>query len=632
MAARLLQFPRELHKRWNGGLIAGSIAVALLGAFTSTQLICQARASPTLAGTFVWTLLGSLTFGFCSIWSFHQVAMLACDLDLPIHLNARLTVLSAIIAVAFTFAALGSGLLRDKARERGDIMRGRLKRASLQSSTGSRPATENHIARSEDSLLAHGLDNETAMPDNVTPRRNLPGRVTPKDSVEAFCSPQVHPASSGDAIAPPSPPRVDPILALSLNKSSRGTSSPESIELDDAHYFDIERQEDENSTTVRSDTGSRFSVGEDNSHSTDPTEFSLSTLGVEDVLNMKLHQQRSNQPRSVFLMAARVLHTGFTSGNILKGFFWSLAITTMHYVGISALEIPDGFYSLDPVLVTLSALISWIVCTVGCICMTQMETHLTQQVLFSMIAVAGVSAMHFIGIWHQFCKGPKHVCSLMREIGMNAASLWSYAPPSTSSGYPPELAFSVAIIAMTTCLAVNGLLAHTAAVSRNKLVENVETRRKLWMTIVQKRHAEAAAAARVDFIASASHEIRTPLHQLQGYSDLLAQTELSEEGRLLLSSMQQATKTLSLSQSCALMKCWETLTFLQSRIMFWIGQGSKRRAKPPRGRFCWTCAPSARPSSTCFRISTTTLTQSSWWLLVPPSRTASCLMRPIFTE
>ena len=64
--------------------------------------------------------------------------------------------------------------------------------------------------------------------------------------------------------------------------------------------------------------------------------------------------------------------------------------------------------------------------------------------------------------------------------------------------------------------------------------------------MAQKENAEAAAAARSDFIASASHEIRTPLHHLQGYSDLLSRTELSEESRMLLYAIQSATKTLSM--------------------------------------------------------------------------------------
>ena len=74
------------------------------------------------------------------------------------------------------------------------------------------------------------------------------------------------------------------------------------------------------------------------------------------------------------------------------------------------------------------------------------------------------------------------------------------------------------------------------------------TRRELWRTIAQKENAEHAAAAKTDFIASASHEIRTPLHHLQGYSDLLSRTTLTDEGRMLLSAIQHATKTLSLSK------------------------------------------------------------------------------------
>ena len=130
---------------------------------------------------------------------------------------------------------------------------------------------------------------------------------------------------------------------------------------------------------------------------------------------------------------------------------------------------------------------------------------------------------------------------------MRAITFWSHAETSGNRGYPPALAVAIASIAIITCIAANGLLAHSATVSRNKLAEIVWTRRKLWRTLAQKENAEAAAAARSEFIASASHEIRTPLHHLQGYSDLLARTNLSDEGRLLLCAIQRATKTLSLS-------------------------------------------------------------------------------------
>lgn len=230
--------------------------------------------------------------------------------------------------------------------------------------------------------------------------------------------------------------------------------------------------------------------------------------------------------KNLFVATAEALWKGLTMRNIIRGFLWSLAITSMHYVGIAALQVPDGHYKLQPFLVLLSALISWVVCLVGVILMAQMETHLGQQCFFSVVATLGVAAMHF--------------------TGMSAASFWSKTPPSAVRGYPPEIAIAVASIAIITCIGANGLLAHSATVSRNKLAEIVWTRRELWRTIAQKENAEAAATARSEFIASASHEIRTPLHHLQGYSDLLSRTELTEEGRMLLYAIQRATKTLSL--------------------------------------------------------------------------------------
>jgi signal transduction histidine kinase len=134
---------------------------------------------------------------------------------------------------------------------------------------------------------------------------------------------------------------------------------------------------------------------------------------------------------------------------------------------------------------------------------------------------------------------------------MVATTFWSMEPPSPSGkrGYPPGIPIAVVSIAIITCMGASGLLAHSATVARNKLAEVVYTRKRLWAAIAQKENAEAAAAARSEFIASASHEIRTPLHQLQGYSDLLSRTQMTEEGRLLLLAIQHATKSLSMSKS-----------------------------------------------------------------------------------
>lgn len=266
-----------------------------------------------------------------------------------------------------------------------------------------------------------------------------------------------------------------------------------------------------------------------------------SSHGISNIIDIA---HRSAAPaKNAFIATGEALYSGCTRRNIIKSFLWSLAISGMHYVGIAALRIPKGYFTLSTTLVILSALISWIVCLVGVILMSHIETHLAQQFLFSVVASTGVAAMHFTGTYFPFLQMTiaKKSCA-----GMAAVTFHSHAPPSESRGYPPALATAIVTIAITTCIAANFLLAHVATISRNKLAEIVLTRKELWRTIAQKENAEQAAAARSDFIASASHEIRTPLHHLQGYSDLLSRTELTEEGRILLYAIQHATKTLSL--------------------------------------------------------------------------------------
>lgn len=64
---------RQLNSTWNNSLIIASIAISFLGAFTSTQLMCHARMSVRFSSVLIWSLLGSMIFGFCSIWSLHMV-------------------------------------------------------------------------------------------------------------------------------------------------------------------------------------------------------------------------------------------------------------------------------------------------------------------------------------------------------------------------------------------------------------------------------------------------------------------------------------------------------------------------------------------------------------------------------
>ncbi|KAI9743216.1 MAG: hypothetical protein M1818_003062 [Claussenomyces sp. TS43310] len=524
------EMARRMDKGWNWGLIAASIGISLLGAFTSTQLMCQARTSMHFSGVLLWTTLSSLTFGFCSIWSLHEVAMLACELDLPIGIDVPLTVLSSILAVTFTFAALGSDLLWDRYNQGPRRRLSTLVRKREQGGLASRTSSNSDGRDSSEPLLGRYSQEED---DSASPREDqglgpplnpflVRSNSTLQDDEEGFAadSRHQHPLAASSS-------ELDASQSLSILARSKNPSletripalSTETTVADDRY------SNSDNSRSIRG------SSNEPSRQSSLDNESDASTFGIGHI--MKITNFPGKSPaKNAFVATGKILYLGCTRKNIIRGFLWSLAITSMHYVGIMALRIPEGHFVLNPSLVVLSAFTSWMVCSIGCILMPQIETYLAQQLLFSAVATAGVAAMHFTGTSSVLC--------------MQAATFWTYAPPSDIGGYPPALAMVIACIAITTCIAANALLAHSATIARNTLAQSIFTRRKLWMAIAQKESAESTAAARSEFIASASHEIRTPLHHLQGYSDLLSRTELSEESRLLLTAIQRATKTLSL--------------------------------------------------------------------------------------
>ncbi|KEQ63304.1 PAS/PAC sensor hybrid histidine kinase [Aureobasidium melanogenum CBS 110374] len=508
---------RQLEPQWNPLLIVASIAISFLGAFTSTQLMCHARMSLRFHSVLLWVLFGSFVFGGCSVWCLHMVAMLACEFDVKMGINTSLTVLSAFLPVFFTFLALGSELLW----ERWHHGRGRKKRRSRKTrlkTTTLSPMSKyrnnnNHsfslhpVAEEEEEEAVEDYQDEEIAPDQPLLSGPRPSQARNPESqswsgprTDFFRSSQDGPGASFDSSLLPASPGVI-ILRDDTSTGFRDDASTVS-----SGSFNP-------SSTEGSTTRRESSSGSSTSH------------GLSSAMGLA-YRRAPATTMNAFVATAKILYYGMTPRNIIKGFLWSLAITSMHYSGIYGLKVPHGKVVLDPWIVLASALISWLVCTVGCICMAEMEAMLSQQLLFSVVATTGVSSMHW--------------------TGMAAATFWSTSPPSELRGYPPEIAAAVVLIAFTTCIAANGLLAHSATVSRNKLAEIIWTRRELWRTIAQKENAEAAALARSEFIAAASHEIRTPLHHLQGYSDLLSQTPLTEEGRAHLAAIQRATKTLSL--------------------------------------------------------------------------------------
>ncbi|KAK5025649.1 hypothetical protein LTS07_007853 [Exophiala sideris] len=512
---------RRIEPHWNYGLIAASIAVSLLGAFTSTQMMCQARTSRYFSGVLVWTILGSLTFGFCSIWSLHFIAMLACELDVRIGLDVPLTIVSALLAVLFTFAALAADLLRDRymgharkgerkvRRDRRRDVAQDLGLANQDGHASTEALLETAPSDEEESALPphHGIDPQDSGRSN--------GRLDRDNNGLGLID--EHFGSSDSTLRG----EANGHIPFNLGQSPGAGGKRPSLYRDDSGVETVISVVDTDSfprSSDESDPSRRSSVHSDSSR-----------LSLPAFMSFRVSALKPTTMANGLAGIAGLLYHGATIRSICKGFVWSLAITSMHYVGVLAMKIPDGHFTLNHPIVALSALISWLVCTVGCILMPQIEVNLSQQVFFSVVAASGVAAMHFTGMW--------------------ATTFWSRASESQDRGYPPDLPVAVTSIAILTCMLANGLLAQSATIARNKLAEIVQTRKKLWAAIAQKENAEAAAAARSEFIASASHEIRTPLHQLQGYSDLLARMELNDESRLLLLAIQEATRSLSMITS-----------------------------------------------------------------------------------
>lgn len=326
--------------------------------------------------------------------------MLAYELDLPIGINVPMTILSSVLAVLFTFVALATDLLWETLHwKRRRRKRGRKKNKRRESVGEARMSAEAVAMETEGidtrstgpdedacSDLEGGSENDELLQDAASEPSSIPTAGShsaaaawmdrtvngnPEDQTPVFG--QRHPvAYEYSEIRPGPAARVVPV--------TNGHAAYKPRDSADSH-------------AETSRVSSTFSESHHSSSFTIPT---FNSHGVTDIVHIA---QRSTAPaKNAFIFTGEALFAGCTRRNILKGFLWSLAITGMHYVGIAALRIPDGYIVLHPPLVVLSALISWSVCLVGIILVSRIETHLAQQFLFGTVASTGVAAMHFTGL------------------------------------------------------------------------------------------------------------------------------------------------------------------------------------------------------------------------------------------
>lgn len=273
------------------------------------------------------------------------MAMLACELDLPIGVDVPLTLLSAFLAVFFTFAALASDLLWNL--HRGRQKRTRKRRHSL----GVTAEYSNMVMQESRSSPVH---------DNIDGEENLAEDVESPLLMNGGIEYAASGSSDSDSTCG----------SIHLNGSISNTFKSGLIQSHNLSFGQIGRP------GLHRKSSSNHSVSQRSDSFMSSTN---SAYGLKNIIRMA--NQGASPARNAFVSTGKTLYEGCTWRNILKGFLWSLAITSMHYAGIAALRIPDGHSSLEPALVVLSGVISWAVCVVGCILMAQIETNFAQQFL-----------------------------------------------------------------------------------------------------------------------------------------------------------------------------------------------------------------------------------------------------------
>lgn len=373
--------------------------------------------------------------------------MLACRLDVAIRFDIPLTILSAVVAVVFTFAALGSADLSDTLkRSRLIQLLKNCKSITLPwISTYSLPLHHNDveagyvpIADHDDQASAADMsDRRHSADEGVQGEANYDGgaederedeleRRSPPDHQD-IDSNNHHRRLSESSIASTSHTRGRPRLFRGLSRASTSTVVPAPHSSSQPQAHPPTAPTSTHSTSFRTSTDSDGSPSTDSSGSDEvASETTLAStswgeslhVGLSRETRMRIKAQTRDRPIPTFgwrywLMAHYKTITALVAA---RAAIWGLAIVFMHYCGASylhpyadsdadsdlvlgmwAMEIPSGRISWDMRIVVLSYVVAFLVCFIACTAMVHMEVHFGRQVAFSTIAAFGCCAMHYTG-------------------------------------------------------------------------------------------------------------------------------------------------------------------------------------------------------------------------------------------
>ncbi|CCL98839.1 uncharacterized protein FIBRA_00844 [Fibroporia radiculosa] len=561
-------------------LVVLSYCISWLGAYTSTQIIIHAKYTRNAWIKWLWTFLASLAYGFCAIWCMHFVGMLACHLDIHIGFDFYLTILSAVVAVGFTFAAFSSPYISDaigdsrflhaishlfrairrcifsccpkRDLEAGYEALGQGGEDDRRSSTSQDPEPQG-----EEQIDYQGIDDDereaslertslesvsvTELPERAPAPASIPQPLPVQTPVPPPTRGRPHgPAytrrissgsrkSQGHSTTLKSPPLVRQRSLPRVRRLSTesGSNSPSTASSSLSSSDSSSRHRQRGSGNSLSGTTLASGTTESSSSLSSWGESLHVGLSRETRLRIKARARERPLPTFGWRYWMKAHWQTITALVVVRAAVWGLALVMMHYCGMWAMIIPNGHISWDLRIVVLSYVVAFTLCLVSCATMEHIEVHFGRQVAFSTISAAGCCSMHY--------------------TGMAAATFYTYSAPAPpgQAGYPAYLPITIIGIAVCVCVVSNVVLAHSAINARNRMAEMILTKRRLWRIMAEKEAAEQANELKQQFISVASHEIRTPLHTVNGYCELLSRTDLTEEQTLYVSSIQQACHAIN---------------------------------------------------------------------------------------
>lgn len=352
-----------------------------------------------------------------------QVGMLACNLDVKITFDKSLTVLSAAVAVLFTFAAFCSGYATEAIENSPPVLAiakfVESLREAFRSILHGRPQPDlesagyTRVAESE-----NGDDEDPESTSNGTSRREEEedeeeeraqrGLRFP-DGTQRSAWPGRHDydpieGHEGQVRAPTTESVHFPSNSSTTLRSVRHSSPPPPKRHSSETTDSGRASEDTSPLTTSSDEDSTFAPNP--SHRgrfgpqlatrtwSDPLHAGLSR---EARLRIKARTRDKPVPEFGWKYWLKRHYSSISLLVIMRAAIWGVAIVFMHYCGMWAMQIPEGRIQWDLGVVAVSYMVAFGVCFVGCIAMVHMEVHFGRQVVFSTIASIGTCSMHYTG-------------------------------------------------------------------------------------------------------------------------------------------------------------------------------------------------------------------------------------------